>query len=192
MFRDLVPALIEEYHFKTFPQVGGDFKDGMKFENGSFTNGNGDVLPIKLTVFHDGLAADTYSATRDSDQFLEEVLGMLPELGFAYDPSMVRRKAYTSQLHVKCQRQLDQINPKLEAFARRISEVLGWQLSFGFAAIEFWPDPRQALKPANFSFQKRTGEELSSDRYWTQAPLPTDDHLRLLEELEEILLAVPS
>jgi hypothetical protein len=55
------------------------------------------------------------------------------------------------------------------------------------AAIELWPDQAQALKPANFSFQRKIGEPSSSDRYWSQAAVPTDRHLELLEELEAIL-----
>src|SRR5258708_4580765 len=79
----LFPALLEDYKFKTVPKPGDDFKDGMKFMHGEYVNEDGDVLVINVTIYHDGIAADTYSSTKDSEKFLEEALGALPERGFA-------------------------------------------------------------------------------------------------------------
>jgi hypothetical protein len=186
IFTEVVPTLIEDYKFKVYPKPDGDFKEGMKFTNGVFTNRKGDTLGgATLTVWTDGIAADTYSSTKDSDEFLEEALGILPEIGFVYDPAMVRRKAYLSQLNVRCSKDLNILNPKLADFAGKISSVA--QIPFGISAIEFWPDQTQLLKPANFSFQKKIGEPPSGDRYWSQAGMPTDKHVELLEELEAIL-----
>jgi hypothetical protein len=74
----------------------------------------------------------------------------------------------------------------LAEFANRLSSAVGGTV-FDMAAIELWPDQAHALKPANFSFQRKIGEPSNSDRYWSQAALPTDRHLELLEELEAIL-----
>ena len=141
---------------------------------------------LNLTIFKDFIAADTWSSTKDSEEFLESVLGGLSKLGFAYESEIVRRKAYVSQVHVKCSRPLSALNPRLAEFANRLSSAVGGTV-FDMAAIELWPDQAQALKPANFSFQRKIGEPPSSDRYWSQAALPTDRHLELLEELEAIL-----
>jgi hypothetical protein len=187
IFSDLVPTLIETYDFKKSPQEGGDFSQGMVFTLGTFTNRNHDRVQVGLTIWSDGIAADTYSSTRDSDEFLDGALKILPELGYAFDPAMIRRKTYNSQIFVRCQKNLSALNPRLDAFARKISIAVGQETLFGCAAVEFWPDPAQAFKPVNFSFQKRQGDALASDRYWSQAGLPTDKHLELLEELESIL-----
>lgn len=186
LFTELVPALIEHYEFKTYPKAGGDFKEGMKFMNGVYTNRKGDTLNVSVTMWSDGIVADVGSATKDAEEFLEEAMGMLPELGFEYEPSMVQRKAYLSQLNVRCSKDLNVLNPKLANFAGKISSVSS-DVPFGFAVIEFWPDQMLLHKPANFSFQKKQGEPLSGDRYWSQAGLPTDKHLELLNELEILL-----
>jgi hypothetical protein len=81
---------------------------------------------------------------------------------------------------------LSALNPRLAEFASRVSSAVGGTV-FDVAAIELWPDQAQALKPANFSFQRKIGEPSNSDRYWSQAALPTDRHLELLEELEALL-----
>ncbi|MGA2599475.1 MAG: hypothetical protein ABSH09_21080 [Bryobacteraceae bacterium] len=187
VFVHLFPALLEEYKFKRYPKPGDDLSQGMKFSGGEFVKKDGTVLTVSITLFNDAIAADTYSSTTDSDNFLGVILGGLPDLGFSYDRAMVRRKAYTSQLNVVSSNPLSAINPKLIDLAKRIASGVGGVSLFEFSAIEFWPDQTKTYKPASFSFQKRTGDAPSDNRYWSQAPLPTDKHLELLDELEAIL-----
>jgi hypothetical protein len=187
IFVDLVPALIQTYNFMRFPKEGEDFKEGMKFTLGKFTNSAGADVHVGLTVYSDGLGADTYSSTKDSDEFLGQAVKLLVDLGYAYHPSMVRRLGYLSQVVVRCAKGVESLNPKLEAFAKRISEAGGGETAFGCAALEFWPDQTRSIKPANFSFQKRSGDPFGDDRYWSQAGLPTDKHIELLAEFEKIL-----
>ena len=186
LFTHLFPSLLEDYKFKTCPKQGDDLSEGMKFTLGEWVREDGTVLMLNLTIFKDGIAADTWSSTKDSEEFLDTALGGLSELGFAYDPEIVRRKAYVSQVNVKCSRPLSALNPRLGEFAGRLSSAVGGTV-FDMAAIELWPDQAHALKPANFSFQRKIGEPCNSDRYWSQAALPTDRHLELLEELEALL-----
>ena len=186
IYKHLFPALLDDYKFKTYPKAGDDLGQGMKFMNGEFVRRDGSVLTVNCTVYTDGISADTYSSTNDSEELLEEVLTSLPQLGFAYEPQMVRGKAYVSQVHVRCPKPLRTLNPKLVEFANRVSSAVGGTV-FDFSAVEFWPDQTLVLKPANFSFQRKIGDPHDSDRYWSQAALPTDEHLELLEEFETLL-----
>ena len=77
IFSDLVPELIARYNFKKAPEEGGDFTKGMIFALGTFENRNHDDVQIGLTIWGDGIAADTYSSTEDSDEFLEGVIHVL-------------------------------------------------------------------------------------------------------------------
>lgn len=184
LYKHLFPALIEDYKFKTHPKFGDDISQGMKFTNGEFVKEDGTVLVVNATIFSDGLGAETYSSTKDSDEFMEEVLASLPDLGFAYEANMIRHRAYVSQLNVKCSKRLDALNPKIADFARRLSPA---GTIFDFSAVEFWPDQTRTLKPASFSLQRKIGDPHDSDRYWSQAPLPTEEHLELLQEFEALL-----
>jgi hypothetical protein len=186
IFWDLVPALIERFEFKKYPQEGGDFSKGMIFTLGSFTNRNDDEIQVGLTIWSDGVAADTYSTTADSDEFLDQVAKLLPEAGYAFEPVMIQRKAYLSQLFVKCEKHLSELNPRLTEFARKLSGVSG-DRTIQPAAIEFWPDQEHTHRAANFSFQRKSGAAFADNRYWSQAGLSTEKHLEMLEELELIL-----
>jgi hypothetical protein len=189
VFLDLFPALTQAYNFTASPKRGDDFKDGMKFTGGSFVNSKLRTVLVSLTVWNDGVGVDTYSSTTDSDEFAEQVFAMLPDLGYTYDQSIIRRRAHLSQLFVRTPKKLSTINPKLAAFAQRLREEAGAQgkPTFDLAAIEFWPDQTLNRKPGNFSFQKRTGDGWDEDRYWSQAGVATDRHLELLNEFEAML-----
>jgi hypothetical protein len=186
IFWDLVPALIERFEFKKYPKEGGDFSKGMIFTQGSFTNRNDDEIQAALTIWSDGIAADTYSTTADSDEFLDQVVKLLPEVGYKFEPEMIQRKAHLSQLFVRCERHLSGLNPRLAEFARKLSGVSGGE-PIEPAAIEFWTDQAQTQRTANFSFQRKSGAAFVDNRYWSQAGLSTDKHLEMLEELEAIL-----
>ncbi len=187
IFAHLLPALVDDYRFKVFPTEGEDFSQGIKLQQGEFVKEDGTVLSLNVTIFQDGIAADTYASTEDSDDFLEEAFQGLSDLGFVYDPGMIRRKAYLSHVNVTCAKPLSLLNPKLDDLAIQISSALGGSPAFGFAAIEFWPDQTQVYKPSTFSFQKRVGDHFEDNRYWSQAPLPTNEHLKLLDDLETML-----
>jgi hypothetical protein len=188
VFNDLIPGLVAEHYFKEYPKEGDDFKEGMQFKNGIFRNRAGDEVVVSGTLWADGIAADTCSSTKDSDEFIERALGLIQTLGYSYHPSMIRRRGYLSQLYVRCEKQLDTLNPRLRDLGNRISSAIGVQSQYGFAAIEFWPDQTKSFKPAVFSFQKQSGEDLSGDRYWAQASMQTDKHLEILNDMESLLL----
>jgi hypothetical protein len=186
IFAHLLPSLVEDYKFKTHPTPSDDLSQGIKLTRGEFIKEDGTVIALNLTIFTDCIVADTFSSTTDSEDFLRTASADLPELGFAFDPEMIRRKAYLSQVTVKCSKPLHALHPKLVEFAGHISSAVG-EAEFRLSAIEFWPDQTQTVKAANFSFQQKLGEPPNSDRYWSQAALPTAKHLELLDELEALL-----
>jgi hypothetical protein len=188
IFRHLIPTIAAACNFKTYPKQGEDFSQGMKFLNGELIKEDGTTLVVNLTVFSDGIAADTFSNTKDSQEFLDVVLPTLAAHGFFYSPEMVRRTFYNSQLNVRCDRPLCALNPKLGELTNRLSAATGGNV-FDVSAIEFWPDQTQVVKPVNFSFQQKLGEPNGSGRYWSQAALPTDKHLEFLNEFETLLSA---
>jgi hypothetical protein len=181
----LLPALLDDYKFKTSPKPGEDLSQGMKLTGGEFVKEDGTVLNVNVTIYSDGIAADTFSSTKDSEEFLATALSELPDAGFVWEPSMIRRKMYLSQLNVKCSASLDFLNPELSVIAKKLSEMCG--AVFGVAAFELWPDQTQKINPANFSFQRKVGEPLDTDRFWSQAALPTEQHVELLTSLEVAL-----
>ena len=182
------PILINTYKFKGFPSATEipDFNKGVKFEEGEFKNSEGDVVVVNFTIFTDGFVADTRSSTKDSDDFLSEVLTRLSEdFGLPHYEQVLKKKAYNSQLHVTTDRSLELINPKFKELSRYLSDNLSCPFEVG--GISFWPDQAMAMGLPPFTFERALNTPFAEKRYYSSAGLQTEKHLELLERLEVIL-----
>ncbi len=193
--KTIFPRLIEwlrtKYAFGIAPASATDVDKEAKgwiFKQGSFQGRDGSVH-VELTVYGDGLAANTYSSTRDTDAFLEDVLtAAVKELSLQYKPSMVRQKIPLSEITIRLERSMSGLNPLLIPIAKRISELSPDKSAFEVGGISFWTDTSQAaLKLAAFQIERRVNAPFSENRFYSKASLHTDDHLSILAEFEGIL-----
>jgi hypothetical protein len=207
VFADVVDWIKESYHFAVAPDLerilapteghqGNLPTSGLVFQRGSFQARTDSFVEIgSLTLYNDGMVVDTLSSTQESDQFAGDLLGSTArEFGLAYEPDMIRKRLYVSALIIRSETSLNAIHPGLAAFAERISEALenGPCSQFQLAHLGFWSEPNDFGVHKVFSFMPQAGKALSEHRYFSEAPLKTADHLRLLDELEQILLGMSS
>lgn len=135
--------------------------------------------------------AETVSSTDDSTEFLQEISAWIAkDYGFVLPPDV--KKGYLSQVHVECDVPLRNLSPKLMRFASllsaRVKTADKKPRQFDIGALQFWTeDMGQTMAPAMFRFERKWGEPFSSNQYFSQAALETQEHLDLLNELEQIL-----
>ncbi len=193
---ELIDWLKDNYHFSKFPSSISDVDQQTKafiFAQGFFQVREEFFISVDLSIYNDGLVADTRSSTKDADAFLEDVLMLaVRDFSLVYKPEMIRQRLYVSELNVRSERPLSSLNPKLQELARRIASMLGTQntISFEFASLGFWPDPASTggISLSHFQFERKVNTPFSERRYYSRAPLHTDDHLKLLDEFEELLV----
>ncbi|MHC1726747.1 MAG: hypothetical protein AB9866_12175 [Syntrophobacteraceae bacterium] len=189
----LIPFIVEKYNFLQFPNLmqDVDMSKGLKFSRGAFSTGLGEV-EIEFTLFADGLLADTFSNTDNSDAFLDELLNWLAN-DFALAPyeDILRSKAYVSELWVRCNRPLNAVNSRLAGFTEYLSSLVEGHshhpISYETSGIVCWTDPTILNPPSPFRFERAADSLFEENRYYTVAPLRTEKHLEILERLEEIL-----
>jgi hypothetical protein len=190
----LIAPVIEKYKFVQFPTKPEelDLSKGINFVGGSFQKDPKNDIAIDLTIFNDGFLADTRSSTEDSDSFLDDFLSWIAgEFGLVPYKEILRSRAYVSELWVKTDKSLNALNPKLEHFGKRLTSlIIGHNhhpISFETYRIAFWTNPTITLPPGPFKFERAEGAPFNENRYYSAAPLQTDVHLEMLEELESIL-----
>jgi hypothetical protein len=190
---DLIDWLKKTYDFKKYPSsvVDVDQSQALVFSSGTFEfvdeSGNDNRIAVDLSIFNDGLVANTRSATKDADRFIEQGLkSAVSMFDLEYTPTMVRQKLYLSEVDVKLDRPLSSINPNLQKLGDKISTLLNGT-SFEVSNIEFARDPRAPWQHASFKVERRLNVPLSENRYFCVAPLHTEDHLQLLSEFEQFL-----
>lgn len=187
----LFEYLLKKYRFAQAPKTKEELDDtkGIVFLNGAFEPEQGDPIQIALKIFNWGIAAETRSSTQDSDAFILEVLEWTTK-HFSLPPyeAVLRSKAYLSEVYVHTERSLHVLNPKLEHITSRLNaEVKGHgDLSYQPAGIMFWNDP-SINQSFPFRFERAEGVGFKENRYYSIAPLGTEAHLTLLDELEDLL-----
>jgi hypothetical protein len=187
-FPDLVSALIERCGFQKFPQEFKDFDDtkGVEFSEGKW----GDTVIETLKIYNTGLQLDTRVSTQESERVLKEALNWaIKEFGIVYDPKMLSRKAYVSDLVFRTEVPiLSSYTPFANlcergqaAFATLSHDKSPWQPVI--FTVQSEGVPRKPLNAA-FSIQRRAETMFSENKYFSEAPLPTDIHVDLLKRFE--------
>jgi len=207
---DIVPWLKEAYNFAVAPDLDKILSSGTKpptaqdpatalpsaglaFQRGSFQVREDSFVEItSFTIYNDGVVVDTTSSTQDGDLFLSDVLqSAAKEFGLTYESELIRRKMYLSTLVVRSDVSLSAAHQGLAAWAEKIAPLVGnGSPPFKFAGLAFWTEPNDGGVHRSFSFLPQAGKSFSERRFFSEAPLRTEDHYRLLEELEQVLQKV--
>lgn len=191
-YPDLARKLVERYGFQKFPQLAEDFDEtkGVTFANGRF---NGVVID-QLMIFTFGTALDTRTTTSDSKSLLTEAFQWLrKDLGIDYSPTAIRGWLYASQLTFHSKARLTSLHPALEKLCSSLTDsVRGYTEEvppYETTILAFDYDQLRRKHPVGrFSIQRRDNVPFSDNKYFSDAPLETEVHIRLLEELESALL----
>src|SRR5271166_1810709 len=189
---EFLPWLKESYNFSKFPSSQDDLDEtkALAFLDGSFQASPKDTVSIDLRIYSDGFVVDSRSSTKVSDDFMDEVLTRVAgDFDLAYNPKIVRKKLYASELNVRCKRGLQTLNPKLKDFANKLSKLMHSQVEL--SSVAFWSEQRASTPFSPFRFERKLNADFSENRYYSAAPLQTEDHLKLLDELEMILADNP-
>lgn len=189
-----VPALKERYSFASAPgDIVGAAKrgDGLVLDEGVFTH-NGRDLAVSMTIYQDGVVADTRSSTDDSESFLQDVLKFMHD---TYNTVPADRltinKAYASEVYVRCEKSLNFINPFFNIACAELSKAAQTPMPATFEVFGFsiGPDPVSPFKPAHFKLERAGGVPFTQNRYYSFSPTSTAAHLELLDRIERAMLS---
>ncbi|MGH9327692.1 MAG: hypothetical protein ACRD2B_13565 [Terriglobia bacterium] len=191
IFPEIFEWLEDEYHFVKAPKSITDVDEtkGYSFTQGTFQAKEEIFVTVELNIYTDGLVANSWSSTRNTEAFLENVLkSAADEFSLTFRPDIVTRKIYTSELNVKSDRQLAGINPALAQLAERLTELLPGNLKPAFEVGGVTISPVQAMAPqmlSPFRIERKLNTSPEEQKYYSKAPLHTDSHLELLSWFEQ-------
>ena len=195
-FPDLIAGLVEAFRFHKFPQTTEEMDES---KGVMFTEGTWNEVPVsQLTIYNNAILLDTRAGTNESKRvMLEGLQWATDKFGLNYKHGMIRRWRYVSDLTVTSETPLLVTNPALsnmcEAVGKHISEIIGEPLVF--SPTRSTADFDRHLRPlamAGFDIQRRADTPFSENKYFSEAPLPTDIHFELLQHYEADLVAAAS
>ena len=187
-YPEVVPQIAERYRFQKFPTSIEEFDEskGIEFREGKA----GNKVIQKFTIFNTLLVVETRSSTDDSKQIMEEMLAWgADKLGLNYKPGMINRFAYVSDLSFYSDVPILGVSHAVTRLADKTSKALSeiWQEPIRYDPINVMVghDPlSRKYGIAPFSISRRAEARFAENKYFSEAPLPTDMHLAMLEEFE--------
>jgi hypothetical protein len=192
VYPSLIEGLINKYNFLVAPGEEDELDEikGINFEDGAW----GNIAIDKVSIFFNGIVVHTRSSTADAEKIFYEALQWAADsFGLSYTPEMVSKKLYLSEILFHSDAKLSNLNPALETFSAKISSA--FERYTGMAAkheadkISFHLDVSEMNLPISaFRVERAESTPFSENKYYSVAPLPTDEHLQLIEEFESILL----
>lgn len=188
-FSDIVSPLVEKYGFLTYPTKPEDFdpEKGIKFHQGK----SGDKVIALLDIYPGLITLETLSSTTDSRNVLEDILKWGSEkLGLTYKAGMIRHWGYISQISFSSDFPLlSSLNKPLQNLARKTGEAVsgffGENLPYDVGKIIVGHDPMvRKSSIASITVEHRVDTPFGENRFYSESPLPTELHIKFLEELE--------
>jgi hypothetical protein len=189
---DCVAPIVDRYQFSSFPQKIEDFDldKGLKFGSGKA----GDSVIDSLVIFDGAMFLDTLSSTDDSREILFGMLEWGREaLGLSYTSDTIRKWGFISQLVFYTDFPLlSSISSPLQKLAQKTSnetEKFFSGLKYEPMSIAIGHDPNVRKHGiAGLTIQHRVNTLFSENKYFSEAPLPTDLHIKFLQEFETDVL----
>jgi hypothetical protein len=183
----------ERYSFAKVPVNMLEVNDerALPFQLGNFSVSSKLPIAVTLTVFNNGIRADTNSSTQDTDAFLQDVVQWLGETFDLVAPEGIT-KTHISQIGFESEFSLSLFNPGLEVFMKRLEsrnkfpDKNARHLEVG--ASQCWTeDSNKPGAPVQFRVERRHEKPFAANHYFSQAPCDTDAHIQLIKDFEKLL-----
>jgi hypothetical protein len=193
VLRDFLEGIATRYRFlglpHTFPPPEGA---GYAFTDGSLPIAQGRVISIRsMTLFSDGVHIKVESTTEDADTILSDLWSYMISIGFQ-EPSSQAAHYHTSQIVADfsvsashCLKQFDDLNK----LVTDLLDIRTRDLRIGLLVLAGTPEPHHhsfinKLSHNMFRLEPRLDSPVAN-RYFTVANATTENHIRILEALEQ-------
>ena len=193
-YAEIAARIAQRYSFQKFPSSleqfditkGVDFLDGLS---------SGYAIQ-KFAIWDTLLVLETNVSTKVSQAILEDILLWgSKDIGLNYKPGSIKRFGYISDVTFFSDAPLLDLHTAVRNVATRTSKELSriWQepVTYEPLTMRVGHDPtarKNAIAP--FSIEHRAETKFSENKYFSEAPLPTDVHWEVLEQFEKDILAV--
>jgi hypothetical protein len=182
--------LIERYSFAKYPKLAEDLiKDAVVFGMGKFR----DIGINELSLYPDGMIVNSRCNSSILIEFTNDLLAWSSEeLGVVELDITPKKIFFENSIVVRAKWDLLKVLTPLQVTAAALRKRLepldyeGISEPFGIV-LESDPMKVPRYRPSRFTLERRIGIPFEDNIFFSAAPLPTDDHLDLLDELESLL-----
>jgi hypothetical protein len=186
---DLTRGLVDRYEFMKAPQTLDEWaKEGGKFLNGR----HGNIIISQFLVLSKAIGVDTRTNTGDSETVLRDALMWASDshgLNLRLNPA---RMVFVSQITFVSDISLNWLHPSLKMLADRagrfaspVAPGAAYETTSVMVKVD---DSNLKAAPGTLTIERRLEVPFSENTYFSQAPMPTSEHQKALEDFESALL----
>jgi hypothetical protein len=190
--------VVERYAFVVRPQnVAEAITAGAKFLHGRLQTHNKTLFISEMGIFNDGIIVDSVN-TDDAEFILEDVISWVTAT-FALQPMLtIIPRRFTSAVTIEFTKPVEPYLKGLSAMAGQMAnafkQTYGEEVHLNLMRLAINADPLTVthLKNTQFLIERRIQRPYAENRYHCTAPLRTEDHVALLENIEVALHGIPT
>lgn len=187
---DAVRSVMETFQFAASPPGLPGPADGYTFKEGGVSLKAGRTEVREFTVFNDGITLEVMSSTSDLLEALDQFLEVVWKIGFerpVTEPRIVLQSMITCEMIADVGVLIPAFNPIADAIAK----ATGAEAPHELKSIEYTVDP-SAVPPLGskvFRLDRRINEPYKLNRWFSFANATSDEHVRILELIEQMAKA---
>jgi hypothetical protein len=191
-FPDAAAEIQRRYSFVDSPRTSTSFNpnpDGVEFKLGHYKS----AIIGKATIFTDGIVVEAATATEKIDEFIDDIWVLLAELGATVNPTTDKARCYISRVEVRAEIEMSVAFKKFTRLSDAIAKAIKMnglsskQFEVSALVLSAEKADSEVLSPGRFTFERRAGRGFSENMFFSEAPVPTTQHLHLLDVLETLL-----
>ncbi|MEK6287947.1 MAG: hypothetical protein AABO57_19680 [Acidobacteriota bacterium] len=193
--RDICDAIAERYSFADEPDFSEGLQstreNGLVFEVGKLKSGSHGAID-KLVITGE-MVVGWATPTDVAKEFMQDLLNWgASSQGWRVTPTLFESLVFLSQITVEFDAPMGKLIRKLEALSGMFQNVFNRSYNsnqqIDFAGLFFNYDRTYLTAPLNqlssFGIDRKLGAAFDTNRFFCTAPVQTQDHIKLLEEIE--------
>jgi hypothetical protein len=192
---DLYQRVAERYAFVGRPtDIASAIANGAKFQHGRLVMPSKTIVISEIGIYNDGVIVDALN-TDDAEYVMEDVLSWTTTTFGLKERRTIIPPRFTSLVTIEFEGSIEQSIDRLmtitQSMAASFNRAYGGSVEINLLRLAFNADPLSVpnLLNTQFYIERRLQRPYSENRYQSGAPLRTEDHIGLLETIENALLA---
>ena len=182
---DLVSEIVQRYRFAT-PPAHVDPAQSVKFQTGVLEVVDVTIPVVSLELYHDGVVVGSRN-TEDADAILDDFVSWSTHRFKLREPITKIPRSYLSSIVVTIEDSLDGFVSQFQQISGLLSKAFGSNGELHLTRLSIGPlPPGQLPFRTTWNIEPRTDQPFVPNRYFSSAPLPTNAHVALLGELENM------
>jgi hypothetical protein len=191
-----VRLIAERYQFMYPPDLSSweNIEKGpLLFRSGKLERNGSAIALGELGIYRDGISVNAMS-TEIAEEIMNDLFDWSKRTLGMRELQRLPRKSYYSTITVEFEHELGGLFSQyiriVSLFSQSFNEAYNTQHEMALTRLGFSVDPTkvpQSSLVGEFVIERRVNYPYDAQRFFCSAPLPTDGHIRLLQQLENLI-----